>query len=154
MKLFTTFTLIAISVFIWACGSGGNGPATSAPTANSTNAAASPQIASSPTASPVDELAAGRDLYTSNCVACHRDDGTGGKVTIEGKTLSVDNLTDEKRKKLTDEKMYRIIYEGIEDEGMPAYRDKLSEAQIREVVRYIRTGLQKMPAADASAAAR
>ena len=96
-------------------------------------------------ATPADQLAMGRSLYEQNCAACHKEDGSGGKMTIEGKTLDVDDLTSDKIKKFDDAKITKYIYEGIEDEGMPAFKDKLNEAQIREVVRYVRVDIQKTP---------
>ena len=66
-------------------------------------------------------------------------------MTIEGKTLNVDDLTSDKIKKFDDAKIAKYIHDGVEDEGMPAFKDKLSEAQIREIVRYVQTGIQKMP---------
>ena len=44
-------------------------------------------------AATVDELASGKSAYETNCVLCHRLDGTGGRVSIEGKNLNVENLT-------------------------------------------------------------
>lgn len=92
-----------------------------------------------------DQLAAGRKIYTDNCAACHKEDGTGGKMEFDGKSISPDDLTAEKIKAFSDDKITGYIYKGIEDEGMPAFKDKLSEAEIREVVRYVRAGIQKMP---------
>ena len=68
----------------------------------------------------------------------------GGKMTIEGKTIDPDDLSSEKIRKFDDAKISKYIYEGIEDEGMPAFKDLLSEAQIREIVRYVRVDVQKM----------
>ena len=65
-------------------------------------------------------------------------------MTIEGRTLNVDDLTSEKIKKFTDEKITGYIVNGVEDEGMPAFKDKLSEAEIRQVVAYVRRGIQKV----------
>jgi mono/diheme cytochrome c family protein len=90
-------------------------------------------------------MAQGRELYTDNCVGCHKENGKGGKITIEGKSIDPDDLTAQKIKDLPDDRLYRYIHNGIEDEGMPAFKDKLSEAEIREVVRYIRVELQNMP---------
>ena len=98
------------------------------------------------TATPVDELAGGRELYKQNCAICHKEDGTGGKMTIEGKTINPDDLTSDKIKKFTDEKISGYIMNGVVDEGMPAFKDKLSEAQIRDVVHYVRRGIQKVEA--------
>ena len=94
---------------------------------------------------PEDRLAIGRGLYLQSCAACHKEDGTGGKLTIEGKTIDPDDLTSEKLKKFDEDKITRYVYNGVEDEGMPAFKDKLSEAQIREIVTYVRIGLQKIP---------
>ncbi|MFN6963957.1 MAG: c-type cytochrome [Pyrinomonadaceae bacterium] len=147
MKLITVIAFVTLCSLLWACGNAATTPNTAnSAQANANTAASTP----APAASPADELAAGRKLYKINCANCHRDDGTGGRVTIEGKTLNPDNLTDEKRKKLTDEKILAVIHEGIEDEGMPAYKDRLTEAEIREILRYVRTELQKQPAANAN----
>lgn len=105
------------------------------------------QIAENTTApSPVatmDELAAGRNLYKENCARCHQDDGTGGKVTIDGETLDPDNLTTDKMKKEPDAEYIEHITEGIPDEGMPSFKDKLSNEEMKEIVKYIRQDLQK-----------
>lgn len=92
---------------------------------------------------PTDTLAEGRKLYNQNCAACHRVNGTGGKIDIEGKTLDPDDLTSEKIAKFPDDKIYGYIVNGVPDEGMPSFKDKLKEPQIREVVRFIRAELQK-----------
>jgi mono/diheme cytochrome c family protein len=97
--------------------------------------------------SPADEFAMGRTLYEQNCAGCHKEDGTGGAITIEGKTIDPDDLTSDKIKKMDESRITKYVYDGIEDEGMPAFKDKLTEAQIREVVRYVRAGIQKMPSA-------
>ncbi len=65
-------------------------------------------------------------------------------MTIEGKTINPDDLTSEKIKKFSDEKISGYIMNGVVDEGMPAFKDKLSEAQIREVVQFIRKDFHKM----------
>ena len=114
---------------------------------NTANSNPSP-AAASPSAA-VDELAAGGKLYADNCTICHKDDGTGGKVTIEGKTLEPDDLTSDKIKKFTDEKLIGYVTNGVPDEGMPAFKDKLSEAEIKSVVQFVRSEIQKIPVAPA-----
>jgi mono/diheme cytochrome c family protein len=89
-------------------------------------------------------LEAGKTLYANNCAKCHKDDGTGGKVEIDGKTLKADDLTKDKRIKMPDEKMLQIISDGIEDEGMPAMKDKLSQNEMKWIVRYVRSEIQKI----------
>lgn len=121
-----------------------NTPVNNAAVANATN-----KTANAPTPLPaatIDELASGRKVYEVNCQTCHKDDGKGGPVVIEGKKLNPDNLTSEKIKNFTDEKIIRFIMEGVEDEGMPSFKDKLSEGEIRDVVKFIRAEIQKVPA--------
>jgi mono/diheme cytochrome c family protein len=93
-------------------------------------------------AATVDELASGKKAYETNCMICHKSDGTGGKVSIEGENLNVEDLTTKKIKGFSDEKMISYIMNGIEEEGMPSFKRKLSEGEMRDVVRYIRTELQ------------
>ena len=125
------------------------------PAANSnTNTRAGNSIPAGPAAtSPVpagtiDQIAAGRKIYEANCAGCHKDDGSGGAMEIEGKRINPDDLTSDKIKKFSDEKMLGYIVNGIPDEGMPAFKGKLSEGEMRDVVRYIRAEIQKMPAAN------
>lgn len=139
MKL---FKLAIISLFvIYASGCGETPPAN---TAANTNTAKTNSTAAPP-ATPFDELAIGRQIYSTSCAACHKEDGTGGKITIEGKSINPDDLTSDKIKKFSDDKIIGYVYNGVEDEGMPAFKDELSEAQIREVVRFVRAGIQKIP---------
>lgn len=112
---------------------------------NSTN---SDRVTASPSAAPTaDVMAAGRQLFLDNCSDCHKESGKGGPMEIEGKKIEPDDLTSDKLRKVPDDKFYRYIYNGVEDDGMPAFKDKLSEAEIREVVRYVRSELQGMPLA-------
>lgn len=102
-----------------------------APVTNGGNSAAS--------ASPVkDEMAQAADLYTTHCMTCHKDSGKGGKVTVEGKNLDVDDLTTEKKKARTDEKLTNDIAEGAEDDGMPAFKKKLKPEEIALIVKHVR----------------
>jgi mono/diheme cytochrome c family protein len=132
MKLTIIF---AASLLFTSCG-------TSTPTNNSVGTNEKPAV-SGPTVADI--AAAGRKLYNQNCAACHRPSGKGGKMEFEGKTIDPEDLTSEKMKKMADDKMYGYIVDGLPDEGMPAFKEKLKEAEVREVVKYIRTELQKLP---------
>ena len=134
---FKSLLIIAISAFTavgLACGS-------SEPATNTANTNTSPKTPPVPAAT-VDELASGKSVYETNCVLCHRSDGTGGRVSIEGKNLNVENLTAAKFENASDEKLISYIMNGVEDEGMPAFEGKLSEGEMRDVVKHIRL-LQK-----------
>lgn len=89
-----------------------------------------------------DETASGRKIFTEICANCHKEDGTGGKVTIEGKTINADNLTTDKMKNMADAKYVEYIKNGVPDEGMPAFKDKLNDEQINNVIKFIRTEFQ------------
>lgn len=110
---------------------------------------------SAPAATPIpaatiDELASGRKIYQTSCQNCHQEDGTGGPVEIEGKKIDPDDLTSAKIKSFSDEKILGYIMNGVPDEGMPAFKGQLSEGEMRDVVRFIRTEIQGMPASDVS----
>ena len=120
------------------------GCSSTAPTANQT--ANSPAVKTPPAANmaPANDVAAqqssdGKALYAENCQICHKDNGTGGKVTIQGKNLKAENLTEDKLKKASDEKLMGYIQNGVPDEGMPAFGDKLSDDQVVSIVAHIRT---------------
>ena len=113
---------------------------TDAPRANSAN------IPTPLPSASIDELASGKKIYASSCVNCHKEDGSGGNVTIEGKTFDAEDLTSAKIKGFSDEKILGYIKNGIEDEGMPSFEGKLSEGEMRDVLKFVRVELQKMPA--------
>ncbi len=140
MKFFKiVFILSAIAFITIAC----NQTATNNTMTGNNPAANQNTVANLQPTAPVDELAAAKKHYSEMCVACHKDNGTGGKIEIEGKTLDAEDLTSAKLKKMDDAKYFRVIKEGIVDEGMPAYKDRLSDDEIRDVVKFIRRDFQK-----------
>ena len=66
-------------------------------------------------------------------------------MEIEGKKLDPDDLTSAKIKGFSDETILGYVMNGIPDEGMPAFKARLSEAEMRDVVKYVRVELQGMP---------
>ncbi len=133
--------LIAVAAaftFAFACGS-------TTDTAKNNNVPANGQTEARQTPLPkptLDEVAMGAKVYETNCTTCHQAAGTGGKVTVEGKSLKVHDLTSDHVKNHDDAAIIKDIMEGAEDDGMPAFKDKLSEGELRAVVAYIRQ-LQK-----------
>jgi mono/diheme cytochrome c family protein len=148
MKNLKIFIVLSALSLVAACGNAGpaNTTVNNAATGNGNAASASTPGTS---ASPADVAAMGKTLYEQNCAGCHKEDGTGGKITIEGKSIDPDDLTSDKIKKMDDARITKYVHDGIEYEGMPAFKDKLTEAEMREVVRYVRTGIQKLPASGA-----
>jgi mono/diheme cytochrome c family protein len=66
-------------------------------------------------------------------------------MVFEGKKLKPEDLTSAKIKGFSDEKIIGYIMKGVEDEGMPAFEGKLSEGEMRDVVKFVRVELQKKP---------
>ena len=107
---------------------------------NTANVNAAPvNTGSNANAAAVDTAMMGKDLYTKFCSKCHKDDGTGGPTEIEGKKINPEDLTSAEVKGFTDDKIAGYITNGEPDEGMPAFKDRLTPEQINEVVKYIRT---------------
>ena len=132
MKLIATvMACVALSLVIIACTE--NAPATNS---------ARPTAASSPAnaASPVDEFATARANYQKNCEGCHGETGEGGLVKVESKRIKVPSLKADHALKHTDEQITKMITNG--EEEMPAFKDKMSTAEISEMVRYVRKHFQ------------
>ena len=78
----------------------------------------------------------GAEVYTKNCASCHGKDGKG--ETTMGKKAKVKDYTDAKvQASFTDAEALKVILEG--KEKMKGYKDKVTEAEAKEMVAYIRT---------------
>ena len=78
-----------------------------------------------------------------NVRAVTRRTARAAKPLSDGTTINADNLTTEKMKKEPDAEYIEHITDGIPSEGMPAFKGKLTEQEIKDVVAYIRKELQK-----------
>ncbi len=72
--------------------------------------------------------------YKAKCAMCHGPDGAGQTPT--GKTMKVRDLRSAEVRKATDAEMETIISDG--KGKMPAFKGKLSPADIKGLVAYIR----------------
>jgi mono/diheme cytochrome c family protein len=131
MKLITlALTCIAIGLVALAC------TETATPTNTST-----PTTAASPVASAsVDALATARANYAKNCEACHGPNGEGGLVKVDKKQIKVASLRAEHAIKHTDDVLMKVITGG--EEEMPAFKDKMSQQEIRDMVHFVRKEFQ------------
>jgi mono/diheme cytochrome c family protein len=136
MKLILlALTCVAFALVVSAC------TETATPTNTSTNrSAAAPAAAVSPSAS-VDEFATARANYTKNCEACHGPEGQGGLVKADNKQIKVPSLHAEHAKKHTDAEITDFITNGHEE--MPAFKSKLTPAEITDLVRFVRKTFQE-----------
>jgi mono/diheme cytochrome c family protein len=73
----------------------------------------------------------GQQLYAENCATCHGADGQGavGPQLAGRMTQRFPNVDDQ----------ITLVSDG--SGGMPSFKDKLTAAQIQQVVEYTRTGL-------------
>ena len=134
MKLISlALTCVAIALLAIAC------TETATPTNTNTSRAATTPASPSPSPS-VDALAAARANYAKNCEACHGENGTGGLVKVENKQIKVASLKAEHAIKHTDDQLAKVITGG--EEEMPAFKDKLSQQEITDLVRFIRKEFQ------------
>ena len=53
--------------------------------------------------------------------------------------IDPDDITTAKQKAKPDEKIFGYISEGFPDDGMPAFKDKLTEAEIRSIIKHVRS---------------
>jgi len=132
MKLFAlALTCVVIALIAVAC----TETATPTTTNTSRTAAASP----SPSAS-VDQFAAAHANFTKNCEPCHGPTGEGGLVKVEKKQIKVPSLKAEHAIKHTDDQLTKMITNG--EEEMPAFKDKLSQQEIADMVKFVRHNFQ------------
>ncbi len=83
-----------------------------------------------PDGQPDAVLQQGLDIYVAQCAQCHGRQGQGGR----GKKLDAGRAL-ERYPQMTD--MVDVVVEGL-NAGMPAFADRLDEAEVTAVVRYVR----------------
>lgn len=88
----------------------------------------------------VGDVATGAKLYKRYCRGCHGEDGRGGAHTF---MPHIENLTKKGHiDLLPDSYLYEVIADGGEAVGksayMPAWKVKLSERDIKDVIAHIR----------------
>lgn len=112
---------------------------TATPTNTATPRSAASPAAPSPSPS-VDELANARTNFAKNCEGCHGPEGEGGLAKVDNKQIKVPSLRAEHAIKHTDAEMTDYITNG--HEAMPAFKDKLTPAEVTELVRFVRKTFQ------------
>jgi mono/diheme cytochrome c family protein len=74
-------------------------------------------------------------LYKAKCQVCHGADGKGD--TTMGKKLGAKDFHSPEVAKMSDADLFKITKEG--KDKMPPYDKKLTDDQIKELVKYIRS---------------
>ncbi len=133
------FVLSAVLLFIVACNqpqtTDTNSPNNTAVVANANTAIAQPTAA-------MDELASAREIYSETCVKCHKEDGTGGVTDFDGKKIKAPNFTTDRMKNEPDSEFIEVIENGEKEDGMPAFKGKISDDDIKNLVKLIRKDFQ------------
>ena len=80
------------------------------------------------------QSAAGKNIFVSKCSICHGPDGSG--KTSMGKTMNVADLRSPAIQKLSDADLKTAISTG--KNKMPPFKGKLTDAQMTDVIGYIR----------------
>jgi cytochrome c6 len=78
---------------------------------------------------------AGEATYKAKCQMCHGEKGLADSGA--GKAMKVKPATDPDVKKLSEAEMITAVHDG--SGKMQPYKDKLSDAQIKDAVEYFRT---------------
>ena len=88
-------------------------------------------------------VAAGRTVYATHCAVCHGESGAGDGPSAAGFATKPSNLTDPLVGRMPDEYLASVIVHGGPAEGlaptMPPFRGHLSDAQVGELIAFIRT---------------
>ena len=77
----------------------------------------------------------GKTTFKSKCVLCHGEDGSGN--TPLGKQLQAANLHSPDVQKHTNAELQKVVHDG--QTNMPAFAEQLSDEEIAQVIRYVRT---------------
>ena len=105
-------------------------------TSQTTNGNSTPSKSATP-----DAFAATRALYTKQCKECHGDEGKGGPVKLEdGTKLKVPSLREGHALHHPDSDFVKQITKG--GDGMPAFKDKMTSAEINDMVKFVRHEFQ------------
>ena len=129
MKLRVLWLLMSLTVFFSA---GCNKQS------SSTNNGAKPTASAAATPDP---FAVARGTFAKDCQECHGADGKGGPVKLkDGTRLRVPGLREGHALRHPNSEYVKQITQG--GDGMPAFKDKLNQAQIDEMINFIRHDFQ------------
>jgi len=77
----------------------------------------------------------GADIFKAKCAMCHGADGSAS--TGMGKSMGLKPLSSPEVQKMSDADLTALVTDG--KGKMPAYKGKLSDADISAVVKYVKT---------------
>lgn len=113
----------------------------SASTANDDKTELVPAIAKqlkSPVAANEDNLARGRALFNQKCAACHGENGQSQTEFAAAAPARPEDLTGQKVRALTEGEIYSVINDGVKSSGMPAFKGRVSDESLWQIVLYVK----------------
>jgi len=90
-------------------------------------------------------VARGQQLFAANCAACHGIDGKGDGPAAAGLSPPVADLTSAHSRTHLDQDFFYWIQNGIQGSAMPAFKAKLTDNQIWDLINYVRVDFQGRP---------
>jgi mono/diheme cytochrome c family protein len=95
------------------------------------------QIGANPDRSSDRSVSRGKELYAEHCADCHGTAGKGDGPHAADLKVNPADLTSPEVQRETDEALFKIVSTG--KKPMPAFAQKLSENDLRMIIRYCRT---------------
>lgn len=101
------------------------------------NAPAKKKVQNGSTKGSSEAVARGKEVFDKKCAVCHYADSDAKKIGPGLKGLSKRGTFSVNTNKVTDETLKNWIENG--DTLMPPFKDALEEAQIKDVIAYVKT---------------
>ena len=130
---------LAVTAFLTlgAAAQQGKDPGTKGGTSSKTSVETLSDTKSQPTATVDSRYAAGSKVYAAKCASCHGSNGTSSIGLLTGKNTTVASLGSNAVQSKSNAELTKVIADG--QGKMPAFKGKLTEEQINDLVSYIRT---------------
>ncbi len=141
-----TLIVSALTMFAIACNQTGNlnNATTNQTIATNLNTVSNAPAQAEVTPAVGDDLAAAGKIYSEKCVNCHKENGSGGVTVLkDGSKVKAPDFAFERMRKDDDKDWIETIENGAKEDGMPAYKGKISDEEIKNLVKYIRREFQK-----------
>jgi mono/diheme cytochrome c family protein len=120
------------------CGGSSQESGTQSSSSQSTTETPAAQPAADTAAMAGDPLAMGKKVYMDRCALCHGTDGKGdGPAAAALNPKPRDHTDGAYMNSRTDEQLLEVIHNG--KGGMPAWKGVLSEQEMQNVLKYVRT---------------
>lgn len=134
--------LSATAIFIFACASNEKTNTNAPNTANNAVTISNGNAAAPQPPAATDDLASARKIYSEKCVNCHKEGGVGGITQLERGKIKAPNFTSDRMKNDDGDDWIEVIENGAKEDGMPAFKGKLTDDEIKSLVKLIRKDFQ------------